>query len=158
MRFLVTKELGTSAFLHYLLGILTLFALLFLVTDIALHHYQVGLTLDKAVATLHGNDVTFEEPILFDVLLLQVHIDLFMSMFILLILAAMFIRLYEKSKHTKIWIHLLFITGIISPLLLLLNYFLSNSMGIALWIAFFMLWHMIAFYFCIKILWKLYVQ
>ena len=155
MKFLVTKELEDSLFLKYLLGVLTLFVLLFLVTDILLHHYQIGLTLDKAVTTLHGNEETFEEPVLFSTLLLQVHIDLFLSMFILLILSAMFIRLYEKSEHTKVWIHLLFISGFLAPLLLLLSYFLENSMGIALWVALFSIWHSIAFYLCVKIVWKL---
>ena len=155
MKFLVTKELSKSPFLRYLMGTLTLFILIFLVTDIMLHHYQIGLTLETVTATLFGNEEAFIEPILLPALLLQVHIDLFLSMFILLILAAMYIRLYEKCERAYIWIHMLFLSGLVAPLLLLGNYFISQSMGIVVWIAIFYLWHGVAFLLSLKVLWRL---
>jgi len=138
--------------------VLSFFILIFLATDTALHHYQLGLSVDKVMTTLYGNEEIFEEPILFTTLLLQVHIDLFLSMFILLTLLAMFIRLYAKNKYTKIWIHLLFLSGLFTPLLLLLNYFLASKLGSIIWIILFIFWHLVAFYLCFKILWKLYTK
>lgn len=158
MKFLVTKELEKSIFLKYLMGSLVLFVVVFLVTDVIFHHYFIGLTVDQATTTLFGNEETFAEPILFNALLLQVHIDFFFSMFILLILAVIYIRLYVRDQSTYIWIHILFISGFMSPLLLLLNYFLSYSIGVLVWIIVFYIWHIVALILCVKIIWKLYFK
>ena len=156
MKFLVTKELTQTPYLKYLIAVLSFFILVFLQTDIALHHTQIGLVLEEAVATLLGNEETFEEPILLSTLMLQVHIDLFLSMFILLTLLAMYIRLFGKEKSTKTWIHLLFTLGLASPLLLLLAFMLKMQVFIMLWLVVFFLWHSFAFYLALKIIWKLF--
>lgn len=154
MKFLVTKEINNSPFFKYLMGVLTIFVLLFLVSDMVLHHHQIGLTTIQATTTLHGNEESFEEPILLTALLLQVHIDLFLSMFILLILSTMFIRLYAKKRYSRVRIHLLSISGLLSPILLLFSYFWSSV--ILFWISIFIFWHLISLLFCIMILWGLY--
>lgn len=154
MKFLITKEIDKSPFFKYLMGILTLFILLFLLSDIVLHHHQIGLTIEQATTTLHGDEENFEEPILITALLLQVHIDLFLSMFILLTLSTIFIRLYAKSSHTKVRVHLLFILGVLSPILLFFSYFWSII--VLLWIAIFIFWHIIALLFCFMIILRLY--
>ncbi len=51
--------------------------------------------------TLYGDAENFIEPILIDTLLLQVHIDLFMSLFALMMLSAIYIRLFSEERHDK---------------------------------------------------------
>ena len=120
-----------------------------------MHHTQIGLTLEKVTSTLYGNEERFEEPILIGSLLLQVHIDWFFSMLIVLTLLAIYIRLYEKSKTIKIWIHLFSFLGIFSPLLLLLSFFIESKIMVIGWITMFILWHFLAFYLGFKTMIKL---
>jgi len=155
MQFLITNDLDKTPFLKYLMVMLTFFVVLFVALDIALHHYHIGLTVESAMQTLHGNEEAFIEPILFPALLLQVHIDLFLSMFVLLLLAAMYIRLYTKAESTYLWVHFLFITAFLSSLLLLINYFYPYPAGMLAWIILFYIWHVIALYLSFKIWYKL---
>ena len=154
MKFLATKTI--TPFFKTLMITLTLFILLFLVSDIALHHTQIGLTIGQAQTTLFGNEESFEEPIVLSSLLLQVHIDLFFTLFVVLIILAIYIRLYEKSKSTREWIHALSILGFLSPLFLLLTYFFKIKIIVVLWIAIFIVWHIASFYLSLKIIWKLF--
>ena len=155
MKFFVTKNLKETSLLRYLMLFVTVFILLFLVTNIALHHIQIGLTLEKLTSTLYGNEERFEEPILLGSLLLQVHIDWFFSMLIVLTLLAVYIRLYEKDKTIKVWIHLFSFLGIFSPLLLLLSFFIESKIMLIGWISIFSLWHGIGFYLGLKSIIKL---
>lgn len=118
--------------------------LLYLVMDVVLHAYVIGSDIAAVKSTLFGNAETFEEPILIDSLLLQVHIDLFMTLFSLLILSSVYIRLHEKTKTLRITVHALFFLGIISPIFLLLAY-LWSDVFVYLWIVTFLLWHVWAF-------------
>lgn len=117
---------------------------IYLVLDLILHSYVVGSDIASIKSTLFGSSETFEEPILIDSLLLQVHIDLFMTIFSLLILSSIYIRLYSQTSKIKWTIHLLFLLGLFSPIFLLLAYFLSEVF-IYLWIISFLLWHVMAF-------------
>jgi len=118
--------------------------LIYLVLDVILHSYVIGMDLISINNTLFGNVETFEEPILIDSLLLQVHIDLFMTLFALLILSSIYIRLYKKTSLMKVTVHTLFIFGIMAPIFLLLAYFWSETF-VYLWLVSFALWHMMAF-------------
>ena len=118
--------------------------LIYLVLDVILHSYVIGMDLISINNTLFGNVETFEEPILIDSLLLQVHIDLFMTLFALLILSSIYIRLYKKTSLMKVTVHTLFIFGITAPIFLLLAYFWSETF-VYLWLVSFALWHMMAF-------------
>ena len=155
MKFLVTHDLKKVPLLRYLILFVTLFILFFLVSDVALHHTQIGLTLEKVTSTLYGNEERFEEPILLGSLLLTVHIDWFFSMLVVLTLLAIYIRLYEKSKSTKKWIHLFSFLGIFTPLLLLLSFLIKSKVLVVAWIGMFTLWHIVAFYLGVKSLLKL---
>ena len=103
MKFLVSNDFKKTPLLRYLMLFVTIFIMLFLVSDIVLHHLQIGLNIEKLTSTIYGNEENFEEPILLGSLLLQVHIDLFFTMLILLTLLAIYIRLYEKVNTTKLW-------------------------------------------------------
>ncbi|MBT8348128.1 MAG: hypothetical protein HKP62_01610, partial [Sulfurovum sp.] len=94
MKFLVTKDLAHSTLLRYLMGSVVFATLLYLGIDTILHAYVIGLDMNSISVTLLGDAENFVEPILIDSLLLQVHIDLFMTLFALLILSSIYIRLY----------------------------------------------------------------
>ena len=90
------------------MGAVVMALLLYLAMDVALHAYVIGSDISGIRSTLFGNAETFEEPILIDSLLLQVHIDLFMTLFALLILSSIYIRLYAKTSLMKVVLHTLF--------------------------------------------------
>ena len=143
MKFLVTKDLAHSRLLAYLIGAVMFAIILYLVMDVVLHSYVIGLDMPTIQTTLAGNTETFEEPILIDSLLLQVHIDLFMTLFALLILSSVYIRLYEKTSFMKVVLHTLFLSGLFTPLFLLLAYFWSDLFAYA-WLGSFFIWHSLA--------------
>ena len=144
MKFLVTKDLSHSRLLAYLMGSVVFAILLYLVMDVVLHSYVIGSNMAGIHSTLYGNAETFEEPILIDSLLLQVHIDLFMTLFALLILSSVYIRLHEKTKMLRVTVHGLFLLGILSPVFLLLSY-LWSEIFVVFWVGTFLLWHALAF-------------
>ena len=140
MKFLVTKDLAHSRLLAYLMAAVMFAIILYLVMDVVLHSYVIGLDIPSIHNTLLGNEETFEEPILIDSLLLQVHIDLFMTVFALLILSAIYIRLYEKTSLMKVTLHALFLLGFLAPLFLLVAYLWAPLFAYA-WLVSFILWH-----------------
>ena len=154
MKFLVTKDLAHSTLLSYLMGSVIFAILLYLGFDMVLHAYVIGLDMNSASVTLFGDVENFVEPVLIDSLLLQVHIDLFMTLFALLILSSIYIRLYSDKVMTKWVVHLLFSLGILAPVTLLLAYFVSASFT-AIWLISFVLWHVMASIVALIILKKL---
>ena len=143
MKFLVTKDLSHSRLLAYLIGAVIFAIILYLVMDVVLHSYVIGLDLPTIHTTLAGNAETFEEPILIDSLLLQVHIDLFMTLFALLILSSVYIRLHEKTSAMKVLLHTLFLLGLFTPLFLLVAYLWSPLFSYV-WLGAFIVWHVMA--------------
>jgi len=154
MKFLVTKDLAHSTLLSYLMGSVVFAILLYLGFDMVLHAYVIGLDMQSASVTLFGDVENFVEPVLIDSLLLQVHIDLFMTLFALLILSSIYIRLYSGKMMTKWVVHLLFSLGILAPVTLLLAYFVSASFT-AMWLISFVLWHILASMVAVIVLKKL---
>lgn len=154
MKFLVTKDLAHSTLLSYLMGSVVFVILLYLGLDTVLHAYVIGLDMHSVSVTLFGDAENFVEPLLIDSLLLQVHIDLFMTLFALLILSSIYIRLYSSKVMTKWIVHLLFILGMLSPVTLMLAYFVSTLFA-AMWLISFILWHLLASVVAIMILKKL---
>jgi len=154
MKFLVTKDLAHSSLISYLMSSVVFAILLYLGLDTILHAYVIGLDMDSISVTLFGDAENFVEPVLIDSLLLQVHIDLFMTLFAILILSSIYIRLYSSKVMTKWIVHLLFIMGILAPVTLLLAYFVSASFT-AMWLISFLLWHVLACMVALMILKKL---
>jgi hypothetical protein len=142
MKFLVTKDLAHSKLLSYLMAAVVFSIVLYLLLDVVLHSYVIGSDLMSIKNTLFGNLEAFEEPILIDSLLLQVHIDFFMTIFALLILSSIYIRLYEKTSFMKWLLHLLFTLGLLASIFLLLAYFYAEIF-MYLWIGSFLLWHIL---------------
>ncbi len=154
MKFLVTKDLAHSTLLTYLMSAVVFAILLYLGLDMVLHAYVIGLDMSSIEATLFGDEANFVEPILIDSLLLQVHIDLFMTLFSLLILSSVYIRLYSKKAVIKRTVHLLFISGLLAPVTLLIAYFTAPPLAIV-WLITFVGWHLLAVFIAIMILKKL---
>ncbi|CAA6800618.1 MAG: Unknown protein [uncultured Sulfurovum sp.] len=145
-----SRELHKNPLLKKLILFLVLTLLLYLGVDIFLHQHQIGLTLSTATNNILGNEEEFLDPILFDTLLERTHANILSSMITLMLLALILIRLNPKS--TPYLIHFAFISSILSHVLLLLT---SNTLFIALWIGFFMLWHVFAFVMGLIIIWRL---
>lgn len=154
MKFLVTKELEHSTLLIYLMSAVVFVMLLYIGFDTALHAYVVGLDMQSISLTLFGDAENFVEPVLIDVLLLQVHIDLFMTLFSILILSSIYIRLYSSKAMTKWIVHLLFVFGMMAPIALMLAY-LVGPLFVPVWLIAFVLWHVMALMVGIIILKKL---
>ncbi|MDM5271609.1 hypothetical protein PGH07_05435 [Sulfurovum sp. zt1-1] len=140
MKFLVTKDLNYSRLYAYLIASVISVIFIYLILDTVLHAYVIGTDISSIKTTLLGNEESFEEPILIDSILLQVHIDLFMTLFSLLILSSVYIRFNAKSPIVKPLVHILFLLGVFTPIFLLGVYF-WNEVFIYLWIAGFLLWH-----------------
>jgi len=157
MKFLITKELTSNTLLGTLMSAVVIAIILYLALDVFLHAYVIGLEPSVLMTTLYGNAETFEEPLLFDSLLLQVHIDLFMTLFALLILTSIYIRLYEKKTATSTLVHAVFILALGAPLFLIVAHFTSSFFAY-LWLASFLLWHIFALFLSFKILKKLFFK
>ncbi len=153
MKFLVTKDTQATGLLRFLMGGLLAAVLLYLPMDAALHGLQLGFAPANVGATLYGNEEAFIEPILLDALLLQVHIDLFMTLFVVLILSAIIVRLMETKRTKRVLLHLLGTTGLLMPLLLLGAY-LFGTVVLYSWIGVFVFWHLFAFGLSIVLLKK----
>ncbi len=151
MKFLTTKELNENPFLKYLIAGLLIFFVLFLISDITLHHLQIGLNFKEACSLILGNEEEFIEPILLETLLLMVHVDLFFSMFLLLCLTAISIRVFKRDSLTFVFLNTLYISAILAPLLLISSYFLGESVVIA-WVVVFIIWHILALFLSLKTL------
>lgn len=154
MKFLVTKDLEHSTLLTYLMSAVVFAILLYLGFDAVLHAYVIGSDIQSISLTLFGDAENFVEPVLIDALLLQVHIDLFMTLFAMLILSSIYIRLYSSKAMSKWIVHLLFVFGMMAPITLLFAYFVG-ALFVPVWLTAFVLWHVMAFMVGIIILKKL---
>ena len=154
MKFLITKELSHRSLLINLMAGVTVALFLYLGLDVVLHAYVIGSDLESISNTLYGNVEEFIEPVLIDTLLLQVHIDLFMMLFSMMIIASIYIRLYSDKSITKWLVHMLFILGLLAPLFLLVAYFTSIPFVYA-WVVSFMLGHLLCLGMSLAIIKKL---
>ncbi len=154
MKFLVSKDLAHSSLLGNLMAGVVFSLFFYLVLDIVLHAYVVGLDITTLSTTFYGNEEEFIEPILIDTLLLQVHIDLFISLFTIMIVASIYIRLYSTNLMTKWLVHLLFILGLLSPILLMVAYFTTVGF-IYIWLVSFIFGHFLGMVMSLLILKKL---
>ena len=157
MKFLVTKELTHVALLKNLMIAVCIALFFYLGLDVAMHGYILGFDVDSILSTLHGNAEEYIEPILIDSLLLQVHIDLFMSLFALLILSSIYIRLFAELKSSKYLVHAVLFLSLLSPVLLMLAYF-TSEVWVFVWLFSFILGHLLAMYMSLTIVKKLLIK
>jgi len=155
VKFLTTKELNENPFLRYLIAGLLAFFVLFLISDIALHHLQIGLSFKEACSLILGDEEEFIEPILLETLLLIVHIDLFFSMLLLLCLTAISIRVFKRGNPTFLFLNTLYILAILAPLLLISSYFFGKFVVVS-WVVVFVIWHILALFLSLKTLYAIF--
>ncbi|HHD75936.1 MAG TPA: hypothetical protein ENK82_08735 [Campylobacterales bacterium] len=148
-----SKELNKNPLLKRVILFLVGTLLLYLGVDTLLHNQQIGLTLTTATHTILGNEEEFLDPILFDTLLEKTHANLLSSMITIMLLATIYIRLTKYTQKRQPVIHLTFLTAILSHVALLLTQ--SYPLLIGIWISLFLLWHLLALYLSVIILWKL---
>jgi len=154
MKFLVTKDLAHSTLLGNLMAGVSVALFFYLGLDAVLHAYVIGSDMQSISNTLYGNVEEFIEPVLLDSLLLQVHIDLFMSLFSIMIIASIYIRLYSDKSVTKWLVHILFILGLLAPLFLMVAYFTSIGF-VYVWLVSFVLGHLLGMGLSLLIIKKL---
>jgi len=154
MKFLVSKDLEPTNLLKNLLVALSIALLFYFIFDLLVHAYLLGFSFQDISSTLYGNHEEFIEPILIDSLLLQVHIDLFFSLLSTMIIASIYIRLFNREKRTKRLIHLLFFLNFFSPIILIIAY-LSFEVFVSVWILFFLASHSLNIIISILIIKKL---
>ena len=145
MKFLVSKDAAPTPLLRQLMIAVTAALLLYLLLDVVLHGYLIGLSPQTAAQTLFGDEEAFVEPMLFESLLLQVHIDLFMALVSLLILVAIYLRMMQKEKVRIGVLHSLFLAALGAPLLLIVAYF-DGSFWLYGWVGAFFIWHLLGLF------------
>ncbi len=143
MKFLITKDLNSNPLLKLLIFFVSSILLFFLISDIVLHHYQIGLTVQKATETILGNEDAFVDPIFFDILLERVHIDILISLLTLLIISSVCISIAKKNRFKGILINFSFIFAILSHISLLFGFYYGEVFIIS-WIFLFTAWHIFA--------------
>ena len=154
MKFVISKDLEHSTLLKTLMMGVSAALFFYLLFDVVLHGLLIGSDILSISNTLYGNTEEFIEPILLDTLLLQVHIDLFMTLFTLMILSTIYIRLFSEEKRAKWLIHFLFIFGLATPLMLLAAY-ISMHFFVYVWIFTFLAGHLLAIFFALRIIKRL---
>jgi len=154
MKFLVTKDLAYSALLKNLIVGVCIALFFYFILDIVLHGYVIGFEFEDIIATLYGNTEEFIEPILIDSLLLQVHMDLFMSLLAVMTIASIYIRLFSTKKMTKWLVHSFFLLSLLSPIILMVAY-LTSKIFVILWIGGFLAGHFLAMVMTVMIIKKL---
>jgi predicted neutral ceramidase superfamily lipid hydrolase len=154
MKFLIKKDIEYSRLFKSLIVSVISTLFIYLLLDIALHYFVIGIDISSISNTLYGNEAHFTEAILLDSLLLQVHIDLFMNIITLMILSSVYIRYFSNNPSTKVLIHILLLSGILAPISLLIAYF-SSVIFIYLWLVCFALAHIIALFMSLAIIKRL---
>ena len=155
MKFVISKDLEHSTLLKTLMMGVSAALFFYLLFDVVLHGLLIGSDILSISNTLYGNTEEFIEPILLDTLLLQVHIDLFMTLFTLMILSTIYIRLFSEAKTTKWLIHLMFIIGLATPLMLLVAY-MGTRFFVYVWIFMLLAGHLLAIFFALRIMKRLF--
>ncbi len=157
MKFLVSKELRDNPLLKNLVLFISVILIGFLITDILLHHFQIGLWLDRASESILGNEEAFIDPMPFDTMLERVHVDILTSMLTLLIISSVCISVAKNNRFKGVLIHTAFISAILSHCAFLSSLYLGNF-TILIWIVLFLLWHILAILMSISIIWRLFYK
>ena len=141
MKFLVSHDRQLSPLLRQLMIAVLIGIAVYDAMDVMLHALTFGISPQDVLKTVYGDEADFVEPILSQTLLMQVHIDLFLGLFVVLTLSAMAVRLLETGRMKRLVIHMLDLFGLLTPLVLLLAYF-SHAMLILVWYGAFLFWHL----------------
>jgi hypothetical protein len=137
-----------------LLNGLVFFILLYLIFDLFVQSYTMGLSTESIRNTLFGNADEFLDPMNKSVFLEFVHMRIFFLMMLLLTLSAVFIRLLQAKTDTLLSMNILMFFALLTPLSLLLAYFYKAEF-VTIYLVSFFLWHIMAFYMALRSIWEL---
>ena len=154
MRFLATPSISPN--MRIALILLMSAVSLFIVSHYVLEAMRYGVTPQQVTAAVAGDEELFIDPLPFEELLLQVHMNLFFIFLLLGIVGATYIRLFAERRSTRTIILLLGISSLTAQPIFLLITVAGNSAA-ALWLALTLVWHLAAFaaaLFCIRALSK----
>jgi phosphoglycerol transferase MdoB-like AlkP superfamily enzyme len=154
MKFTLNNDHQASRLMNTLLSGLLLFALLFLTADLIVKAQHYGLTPDKIMTTLYGNEEVFIDPIPFASLLETVHADIFFAMMTLLTLGAVYGRVGRSKSVRIILINLMMLSALVALAAPLLAYFVS-PFWVDIWYVTFITWHVTALLITLIALWRL---
>lgn len=154
MKFTLNNDHQSNRMMNTLLSGLLLFCLLFLTADIILKAEHFGTTFAEISLALYGDEASFIDPMPFSTLLEGLHADIFFTMMTLLTLGAIYGRVGRSKKLRLILINIMMLSALLSLLAPLGAFFISSA-WIMVWMAMFLIWHVIAIFVSIISLWRL---
>ena len=155
MRFTLIKDLKQDSMMKPILGILLLFTLLYLLSDIFVKSYSFGVFENTIKTTLFGNEDEFLDPLSTSAFLEFWHMEIFFIMMILLTLSAVYIRLSGAQRFNIFIVNAVMISALLSLISLALSFFLYPEL-VQLYVLSFFTWHICAIYMSLYSLVKLY--
>ncbi len=154
MRFLATSSISPN--MRIALILLMSAISLFIVSHYVLEAMRYGVTPQQVISAVTGDEDLFIDPLPFEELLLQVHMNLFFIFLLLGIVGATYIRLFAERRSTRTLILLLGASSLTAqPIFLLIP--VAGKIAAALWLVLTLVWHLAAFaaaLFCIRALSK----
>ncbi|MDQ7046016.1 MAG: hypothetical protein Q9M32_08905 [Sulfurimonas sp.] len=154
MRFTLIKDLKQDALMKPILSGLLIFTLLYLLADVFVKQYTLGLFYDEIFLNLFGNEEEFLDPMLKSSFLEFWHIEIFFIMMLLLTLSAVFIRLYSNTSFNLLVLNTMLLSALLCIISIALSFF-ASEVFIHIYIISFFIWHILALYMSIYSLWNL---
>jgi len=154
LRFTLIKNVKQDRLMKPLLNGLLIFIALYLIFDIYVKSYTMGITTNTIENTLFGNSDEFLDPINKSVFLEFIHMQIFFLMMLVFTLSAVFIRLLYQKENTILTMNILMFFALLTPISLLMTYFYSSEF-ITIYLVSFFSWHISAFYMMLRSIWEL---
>ena len=155
MQFTIVKNLKKDTAMSNILKGLLVSISLYLIVDLFVKYFSIGLTIDALTISLFGSEEEFVEPMSQALFLEFWHVEIFFIMMILLTLSAIYIRVVNHVKNYKIILNIVMLSALLSLTALPITYYLSTSF-IYLYIFGYFIWHLGAIYMASKSIWELY--
>lgn len=113
MKFIASKKLSNNATLRAVILWMLIAIILAMGLSLSAKSIDFGLTPDKWVTTVLGNESEFVDPLLFSDLLLKIHTDLFGLIITFILIAALYVRT-SRTMRTKITLFSLLLITLLS--------------------------------------------
>jgi len=118
-------------------------ASLFIVSHTVLEALRYGVTPQQITAAVTGDEESFIDPLPFEELLLQVHMNLFFIFLLLGIVGAAYIRLHADRRSTPALILSIGASALLAQIIILLIP-IAEIFAAAAWLALTLMWHLAA--------------
>ena len=138
MKFLVVKNLKKEKQFKPIIAGLLLFMLLYVISDFFVKSHSLGLDTSSLSNSLFGNEEEYLEPMPTSVFLEMWHIEIFLTMMLLLSLGAVFSRFSSDSIFNQRVLHSTMIAALFSLVFLAVAFFFEASFTLAYLITFYL--------------------